>query len=74
MWTDFYSLPSCECAPIEDEGELIIPRAMGWDPVDDKETMEGDVKAEFFLEFAAGRVVRGFVGPAMPPGRSQPGL
>jgi hypothetical protein len=32
-------------AAVEDEGELVVPRAVRGDPVDDQEAVEGDVEA-----------------------------
>ncbi|MBD0738227.1 hypothetical protein BGM09_33700 [Streptomyces sp. CBMA29] len=40
---------------------MIVPRAVRGNPVDDEKAVERDVEAQFLPQFAACRIIRGFV-------------
>src|SRR5690242_7749811 len=74
MRPEFCHLAGDKSAPVEDEGELVVPGTMGWHPVDDQEAVDSDVEAEFFLELAAGGIVGGFVGLSHAAGKVPAGF
>lgn len=63
-----------ECAAVEDEGDLVVPRAVWSDPVHDQESEQDDVMIQLLSQLAPNRSSGGSFASAMPPGRSQPGL